>query len=106
MPFRIYSKQQGVFFTAEDEDTIVGIIGLKRINNVQVEIMHLVVSKEYRLKGIAKEMIFEVKDLLGAKELIVEAEYKELEFYKKIGFRYKKMPEQGLDYDRYICTLR
>ncbi|BEP29877.1 hypothetical protein [Helicovermis profundi] len=103
----IYSKQQGIFFTAVKEDIVIGIIGLKRLNKDQVEIMHLASNLEIEeeKKELYKDMIYEAKKLIDVKEIVIEITHTDLKLYKSIGFKCKKMPEQGLDYDRFFCRL-
>ena len=51
-------------------------------------------------------MIVEAKQILNTKEIIAETDDDAVKFYRKCGFITKKMPDQGLGVNRYLCTLK
>ncbi|MCT4594750.1 MAG: GNAT family N-acetyltransferase [Anaeromicrobium sp.] len=100
-----YSKQQGKFYKAMEDDKILGIIGLKRINNDRLDILHISVDEQMRNKGIGKAMIKEAGTYDRVDEMRVETSHNMVNFYKKCGFR-TKLVENELGLDEYICTLK
>ena len=101
----IYAKQQGRFYIAIEDEKIVGVIGLKKIDNVRLEIMHIAVAEDMKGKGIGKKMIQEALVLDDVKEITAETDADAKRFYKKCGFTIKKMPDKGYGVARYLCTL-
>jgi N-acetylglutamate synthase-like GNAT family acetyltransferase len=101
----MYAKQQGRFYIAIENEKIVGIIGLKKIDNVKLEIMHIAVAEDMRKKGIGKKMIQEALVQDDVKEITAETDAEAKQFYKKCGFIIKKMPDKGYGVTRYLCTL-
>ncbi|WP_176461695.1 GNAT family N-acetyltransferase [Anaeromicrobium sediminis] len=100
-----YSKQQGKFYKAMEDDKIVGIIGLKRINNDRLDILHISVDEHMRNKSIGKNMIKEAGTYDKVDEIRAETTHNMVDFYKKCGFR-TKLVENELGLDEYICTLK
>jgi len=101
----IYGKEQGRFYVCEEEG-IVGIIGVRRVDNAFVEIMHLAVDDAFRSKGVAKAMIQYVRDSERVDEIIVESPEKNVEFFKHLGFKVKEEYDQITDVVRFICRLK
>jgi len=101
----VYGKQQGKFYTAILDDKIIGIVGIKRIGAKKVEIMHIAVDEPYRGKGLGKQMIQELITEANPKEIFLETDNDGVHFYRKCGFKTKKLPDQGFGTDRFLCTL-
>lgn len=102
----VYGKQQGSFYVAEVEDKIVGILGVKRVDNAYVTIMHIAVEKEHRLKGIAKAMVNYVDQAERVDEIIAEIDHDSMKFYKKLGFKVKRFEDNITGEVKYICKRR
>ena len=89
-----YIKNGGNLWIALDEDeNVIGTIALKKHNNEEAEIKMLYVKKDYRGKGLSKELynklIKKSKEMnfnrifLGTYDRLERAIY----FYKKVGFK-------------------
>lgn len=101
----IYSKQQGIFYTASIDNSIVGIIGLNRINPKRVKIMNIAINEDLEMKNIEKDMIFKVKELFNGIKFVIEVDDSEIKHYRKLGFSAKKLPSDNLGFGITICTL-
>ena len=102
----MYSKQQGLFFTAVEGDEIVGIIGVKRIDSSYLELNHLAVKPEWRKKGIARSMINEVLDHERVDTMVADVDHKDVEFFKHCGFKTKLVVDEAMGEENYVCTLK
>ena len=89
-----YINDGGNLWIALDEDeNVIGTIALKKHNNEEAEIKMLYVRKDYRGKGLSKELynklIKKSKEMnfnrifLGTYDKLERAIY----FYKKVGFK-------------------
>ena len=89
-----YINDGGNLWIALDEDeNVIGTIALKKHNNEEAEIKMLYVRKDYRGKGLSKELynklIEKSKEMnfnrifLGTYDRLERAIY----FYKKVGFK-------------------
>ncbi|MCH4887294.1 GNAT family N-acetyltransferase [Acidaminobacter sp. JC074] len=101
----IYGKEQGRFYVCE-EDQIIGIVGVRRVDNAFVEIMHLAVDESHRNKGIARALIKYVRDSERVDEIIVSPEEKDVAFFKHLGFKVEEEYDQITDVVRFICRLK
>jgi len=97
----IYGKQQGSFYVCEIEG-IVGIIGVKRVDNAYVQIMHLAVEEAFRKQGVAKALLEYVKQAERVDEIIVETDGKELKVLKKLGFKFIKEEDNMTSLVKYV----
>lgn len=98
-----YIKAGGSFWIAVDEnDNIIGTIGLRKYNDKEAELKKLYVRKDYRGKGLSKELynIMIKKSLDDKLNRIFLGTYEELDvaikFYLKRGFVQKeKLDEEN-----------
>lgn len=89
-----YIKNGGKLWMALDEqDNIIGTIALVRHSNEDVELKKLYVKKDYRGKGLSKELYSKVIEITEQQEFkrIFLGTYQKLEtainFYLKRGFK-------------------
>jgi len=101
----IYSKQQGMFFTAEIDNKIVGIIGLNRINPKRAEILNFSVDENENVKAIEKEIIENLKLILNNTKIVIEIDDSEVKRYRKMGFVAKKIPSDNLGCGTWKCVF-
>lgn len=101
----LYSKQQGLFYTAVEDEKIVGIIGVKRVDNLRLEIFHHAVDENMRKQGIGRRMIEELALIAEVDAITAEVEYKPTKFYEKCGFKCELMDDKGLGIELFLCTL-
>lgn len=102
----IYGKQQGRFYVAEEDDIIVGIIGVRRVDNAFVEIMHIAVEENHRLKGVATQMVKHIEQAERVDEIIAETDDDSVGFYRKRGFKVKGHEDVITGATRYSCKKR
>ncbi len=88
----IYLNNKGEFLVADFDEEIVGMGGLKKIDNGTAEIKRLRVDKTYQRKGIGKtllaELIRSTKEL-GYKKLVADTTTKQIpaqRLLEKVGF--------------------
>lgn len=99
----VYSKQQGIFYVGLEDDEMVGVIGLRKVDNTKLEILHLAVDEKKRKRGFAKNMIKEAFFNDNVLMMACESEHRTVRFYKNCGFKTQLIPnEMGID--RYMCT--
>ena len=100
----MYSKQQGLLYVCYKNEQPIGIIGLKQYNNERLELLHLAVKEDERGKGLGFEMIEMVLDYTRIPEMYMEADYKEMTYLEKHGFKVKDLSDSGLDH--FMCTFK
>jgi len=100
----MYSKQQGLFYVMYENDQPLGIIGLKQYNNERLELLHLAVKESSRGQGLGMKMIETVMDYTRIPEMYMEADFKEMSYLEKQGFKCKDMSDSGLD--QFVCTIK
>lgn len=101
----IYKKQQGYVFYCEKDDQIVGLVGLKRVDN-DFEVMHLAVLESHESQGVGRFMITELEKYPGIKSIYLETDDEALNFYKSVGFTCKKQKNPTMDFARYDCRKK
>ncbi len=103
----LYSKQQGHFFAAaDDEGAVVGIIGYKTIDNNQLIIMHVAVDEERRGQGIGRYMVETVRTFLSFGTVKAEADHNQFRFFKALDFECKLAPESAYGSSIYTCVWK
>ncbi len=103
----LYSKQQGHFFTAlDDEGTCIGIIGYKAIDNNKLIIMHVSVDEHRRGQGIGRYMVETVRTFLPFGEVQAEADHTQFRFFKALDFECKLAPESAYGSSVYSCVWK
>jgi len=101
----LYSKEQGKFYTAVDDDgKIVGIIGAKRIDNERLELKHIAVDESLRKQGIAKRMMMDIVREEGVPMMTAEVDHKFQTFFLKCGFKTKTIVDEAMDTEFCMCT--
>lgn len=100
----IYSKQQGSFYLCKEDDRLIGIIGLRRTDNVQVEITHIAVAEDMQGKGVGTFMVDETFRLAGTETIVAETDDDAVGFYRKLGFKVQERHDEVLDQVRYWCV--
>jgi len=100
----MYSKQQGLFYVAYEDEKPVGIIGLKQYDQTKLELLHLAVLPEARGHRLGFEMIKMVLDYTRIPLMEMDADYKEMTYLKKHSFKVKDMSHTG--FDQFLCTFK
>lgn len=100
----IYSKEQGRFYICELDD-IVGIVGVRRVDNAFAEIMHLAVAEDHRKEGIATALIKYVRDAERVSEIVAHTDSDAVEFYEKVGFKIEEEIDNMTGLVRFTCRL-
>lgn len=101
----IYGKQQGHFYVA-DSDGVIGIIGVRRVDNAYVEIMHLAVVEEHRNTGVGKGMINYVRDAERVDEIIVHTDTDIYKYFEKLGFSIEEEEDNMTGLVRFTCRTK
>lgn len=100
----IYSKEQGRFYICETDD-VVGIVGVRRVDNAFVEIMHIAVDENHRKQGIASALVKYVRDAERVDEIIAHTDTDAVGFYEKLGFRIEEEEDKMTGLVRFTCRL-
>lgn len=89
---KVYGKDNSTFFVVEHGEELVGSVGVRAFSNDICELRKLYVSKEYRCKGLGRNLIDEAIDfavLKDYKKIRLEVSSKHLQaihLYEKYGF--------------------
>lgn len=70
-----YFGHDGVFLIAEEDGQLIGVAGARRSNDSVLELVRLAVDKDWRGKGIARQLISTILSFandLGYQNIIVE----------------------------------
>jgi len=100
----VYSKQQGRFYMAMEDEEIVGIVGIRIPTGRDAELMHVAVAEGFERKGIARFMVKEALRLDGVEKLTIEGCSLNRKFYKSCGLRVAMEYDDILMSDTFICT--
>ncbi len=101
-----YSKNQGFFYVATEEDQVVGIIGGREIDGISFQLKHIAVVESHRKQGIAKELIDHLIHARSFKTLEAEATPALVDFYRATGFRCREIENHPLDLLAYKCVWK
>lgn len=88
---------ESIFFASYNENEIIGIIGLKELNNEEIEIVCVAVYEKMQNQSFGKQLIekaIEYSKNKGFKEIIIKTGncgIKQLKLYMKCGFRMSKI---------------
>lgn len=102
----IYGKEQGRFYVANDDERVVGILGVRRVDNTFVEIMHFIVVEDRRNQGIGHGLLECVKNYERVDYIITSCDDKMLDFYKKEKFKCKEEEDPVTFMLNYTCKLK
>lgn len=102
-----YKDDGGNFWIAiNDENDIIGTIGLRNKGNAVGELKSMYVNKQYRKQGIAQELLNTLINFANKYEKLVLDTYKKFErairFYEKNGFTNIQTVGDKLIYERII----
>ena len=95
-----YFEKKGIFYVAEDDVKIVGVIAVKREKDRIARLKRMYVAKEHRKQKIGQQLLNKVIDFCkhkGYKKIILSTypQMKQaIEFYKKNGFQEYQRNEQ------------
>lgn len=101
----IYGKEQGRFYVAEQEGEILGILGVRRVDNAFVEIMHFRVAAGKTGQGIGQGLMACLKNCERVDAIIASCDETMLAFYKKLGFTCKEEEDPMTFKLTYACKL-
>lgn len=87
----------------EDEDELIGIIGIENIGKT-IAINHMAVHPLYRGVGYGRGLILELIILKEPKEIIAEADEEAIEFYRSVGFSIHSLGEEFPGSERFKCV--
>lgn len=90
--------EEDQLFVASDNGTIFGSFSFHNIDNDIIEITGIGVLKEYRMKGLGRDLLNQFHEFTVATKIIVETDDEAVGFYMKSGFNIKseKILENGI----------
>lgn len=88
----------------EDEEQLVALIGIDK-QDEKVEIRHLAVLPENRLKGYGRGIISEMISAVKPEVVIAETDEEAVDFYRNIGFIVYSLGEKYPGVERYRCVF-
>ncbi len=95
--YRINRAESEIFFTTNDDDTIIATIEIRYYSHIAL----LYVDKKYHRQGIAKKLFSFIKAQSDIKKYTVNASVYAIDIYKKMGFIPKEkclVERNGLKY--------
>ena len=99
----IYSKQQGQFFVAKENDEIIGIIGVTFQNQYLVRLHHLAVKPAFEGKGVAREMVMALLKELNIPKIEAQVNFSQFKFLEHLGF---KILSEDIASDLIMCLKK
>lgn len=100
----VYSKQQGKFYLAMENNEIRGIIGLRIPTGREAELIHFAVAENFEKQGLGKRMLKEILKVEKIEKLTVRGCGLNRNFYKQCGLRVSVKYDEILMNDIYVCT--
>jgi len=94
-------KLYGNYFSG----SLIGLIGITS-NGSEVEINHLAVNLEFRMKGTGKQLVYFILNEYPDKRVFLETDDEAVEFYKSIGFQINHLGEKYPGNPRYLCIWK
>lgn len=82
-------------------EELVGCIGIKHKENHSLEILHIAVLEEFRMKGIGQALIDEIFRLFTPTELTAETDDEAVDFYRQSDFEILELFENESKVQRY-----
>jgi len=101
----LYAKQQGVLYTAVIDDEIIGLIGVKKIDNNKLELFHMALNEEHRGNRLSRRLILGILEAEGINHMFCEADHKMLLVLKRAGFKCTLKVDEMMGSETYECTL-
>jgi len=99
----IYSKQQGQFFVAKENDEIIGIIGVTFQNQFLVRLHHLAVKPAFEGQGIASGMVMALLKELNVPKMEAQVNFAQYKFLEHLGF---KIVSEDIASDLIMCLKK
>lgn len=84
---------------------ITALIGLTQFEN-EIEISHLAVGEESRLKGVGKKLVEFIVEIHPSERVYLETDDDAVGFYKSLGFHVEYLGEKYPGFPRYLCTSK
>lgn len=91
--------------TGEDEDDVVGIIGIRSVDENRMVIEHIAVLPECRGMDYGRGLIVEAIELKKPASVVAETDEEAVDFYRSIGFTIESLGEKYPGVERFICTF-
>lgn len=102
----IYRKKHARVYLLKEDEKVLAVLGLLIPSRNRIEIRHIAVAKEEERKGYGRSSIELLETLLEPDELFLETDDAAVKFYRKLGFKSKKMPDTGMGITRYFCSKK
>ena len=89
----------------ESEGELLTLIGLRLVKPHHAVIRHIVVRRDWRKRGLGREMVMEVCKMFSLASLTAETDRDAVEFYRTVGFEIRSLGEKYPGVERFECTL-
>lgn len=100
-----YKEQDSMtLYGFEDEEQLVALIGIEK-QNQEVQIKHLAVLPENRLKGYGRGIISEMISAVKPEVVTAETDEEAVDFYRNIGFIVYSLGEKYPGVERFRCVF-
>jgi ribosomal protein S18 acetylase RimI-like enzyme len=98
------SEEALTLYGYEDENVLVGIIGVLKNENNTLVIKHIAVQPENRLKGYGRGLILELLEDSRPTMITAETDADAVDFYRSIGFTVYSLGELYPGVERFRCV--
>lgn len=88
----------------EEENTLIGLIGVYDDGDEQLQIKHIAVQPENRLKGYGRGLILELIEHSKPASIKAETDIEAVDFYRSIGFSIFSLGELYPGIERFHCV--
>lgn len=102
---QVYSRLDTCLYLFVQNDTALGLIGVKRTDLNSMEILHIAVDELYRNQGFGRCMLDSLLKSEGIKALSAETDNDAVGFYRKSGFVISSPGEKYPGVERFLCRL-
>ena len=100
-----YAKTQGRFYTAKEQDRVIGFMGFSKIDNHKLIVRHFAVLDQDQKKTVGKALLDHAISEENVAIISAEVEETAAVFYKAYGFSTKKMPYDDARGQLVLCTF-
>lgn len=85
--------------------SIIGLIGLRFNSDVETELRHIIVDRNYRRMGLATILIEQIAKKFKLDILIAETDCEGLKFYENLGFKIESLGMKYPNVERFQCIV-
>lgn len=103
----VYANYKSRMYLMYEDEKLVGLLGLSRATRGESSIQHFSIIEDDRKLEWGKIAIAEIKETRRDLKLIsTRAEESNVAFYRALGFKIQKYPENPYGLEGFLCTMK